>query len=84
MADRILKVLDVRRSAYNYHEIVLTLECLAEGSNRIRYQRTITLTEALAEYDPLELMIKLQNYRDNLSHTLRLTETLISCLREAK
>ena len=84
MPDKILRVLEVKRSTYNYHEIVLTLECLAEGSNSLRYQRTVTLTQALAEYDPLELMIKLQNYRDNLSHSLRLTELLISCLKGSK
>jgi len=84
MPDKILKVLEVKRSLYNHSEIVLTLECLAEGSNSLRYQRTITLTQALAEYDSIDLMRELQHYRDSISNTLRLTEFLISILRRSK
>ena len=80
MPDRILRVLEVRRSLYNFNETVIIIEALAEGSKAIKYRRTITLKQAFTEYDPIELRQKLNEYYDSLALRLRLTEKLLKSL----
>jgi len=80
MPDRILRVLEVRRSLYNFNETVIIIEALAEGSKAIKYRRTITLRQAFTEYDPIELRQKLNEYYDSLALRLRLTEKLLKSL----
>jgi len=53
MPDKILRILEVRRSLYNFNETVIIIEALAEGSKAVKYRRTITLKQAFTEYDPI-------------------------------
>jgi len=80
MADRILRIIEVRRSLYNFEETVIVIEAIAEGSKAIKYRRTITLKDALAEYDPLELRIKLQEYYDKLAEKTSLARRILNAL----
>ena len=80
MPDKILRILEVRRSLYNFNETVIIIEALAEGSKAVKYRRTITLKQAFTEYDPIELRQKLNEYHDKLALSLRLTQNLLKSL----
>jgi len=81
MPDKIIRVKDVRRSIYNPREIVIELEAETEG---IRYLRTITLKEALTEYDVAELVQKLSEYQNGIKLRLQLSTNVMLTLLGAK
>jgi len=80
MPDSIIRIIEIKRSIYDHTEIVLTIECLAQGSKTIKYTRTITLKQAFTEYDPIQLKTKLQEYYQKLSEKAILARKLLNAL----
>ena len=82
MPDKVIKIKDVRRSLYDPKETVIELE--AETPEGIRYLRTITLKEALTEYDVAELVQKLSEYQNGIKLRLQLSTNLMLTLLGAR
>ena len=78
MPDKILRILEVKRSIYDYSEPVIVIEALATES--IKYIRTITLRNALTEYDRIDLLEKLRDYYNKAAESLDLAQNMLKIL----
>ncbi|MCD6235698.1 MAG: hypothetical protein J7J94_01720, partial [Thaumarchaeota archaeon] len=63
---------------YDYSEPVIVIEALATES--IKYIRTITLRNALTEYDRIDLLEKLRDYYNKAAESLDLAQNMLKIL----
>jgi len=80
MPDKIIKVIEVKRSLYDPYEPVIVLEALADSKPPLKYTRTIRLKDAFTEYDILELRTKLEEYYQKIAEKTILTRRLLTAL----
>ena len=80
MPDKIIKVIEVKRSLYDPYEPVIVLEALADSKPPLKYTRTIRLKDAFTEYDILELRTKLEEYYQKITEKTILTRKLLTAL----